>query len=286
MSASPGAPARRPAVTRRAAVLGSPIAHSLSPLLHRTAYEQLGLEGWSYEACEVDESRLADFLDDLGPEWVGLGLTMPLKAAVLPLLDATSATVDAAGAANTVLFRDGARVGENTDVPGLRAALSAAGVTAVERATVLGGGATARSAVAALSSVASTVSAYVRDPARRAALESTAARTGVALELRPWAQASEALDAPLVVATTPAGATDALVPGVPASAAVLFDVLYSPWPTPLAAAWSARGGTVVGGLDLLVHGAALQVVLMTGLPVDPAELVPPMRAAGERALRG
>jgi len=184
-----------------------------------------------------------------------------------------------------VLLREGRRVGVNTDVPGMVAALAAREVAGVERAVVLGGGATARSAVVALSSVTRSVRAYVRDPARHAGLQSAAAGAGVELEIAPWARAAEGLDAPLVVSTTPAGATDPLVPAVPRQVGALFEVLYDPWPTPLAAAWVARQALVVDGLDLLVHQAVLQVALMTGVEADPADLAPVMRAAGERALR-
>jgi shikimate dehydrogenase len=128
------------------------------------------------------------------------------------------------------------------------------------------------------------VVAYVRDPRRSPGLELAAERSGVDLVVRPWTRATEALSAPLVVATTPSGATDHLTAAVADRPGVLFDVLYDPWPTPIAAAWAARGGPVVDGLELLVHQAALQVVLMTGTAVAAAGLVTPMRAAGERAL--
>jgi shikimate dehydrogenase len=271
---------------RRAAVLGSPIGHSLSPVLHQAAYEHLGLAGWTYEAYDVDEAGLAGFLAGLDPSWAGLSLTMPLKAAVLPLLDAASPMVETVGAANTVLLRDGLRVGENTDVPGMAAALAAHGVGPVDRAVVLGGGATARSALAALSMLTDSVLAYVRDPARHQSLQSVAAATGVDLQIQPWARAGEGLGAPLVVSTTPAGATDGLVARVPLTVGTLFEVLYDPWPSPLAAAWQARRAPVVDGLDLLVHQAVLQVLLMTGTEAGPDDLVRVLRAAGERALRG
>jgi shikimate dehydrogenase len=274
------------APVRRAAVLGSPIGHSLSPVLHRAAYAHLGLSGWTYEAHEVDEAGLAAFLAALDPSWAGLSLTMPLKAAVLPLLDAASPMVETVGGANTVLIRDGRRVGENTDVPGMAAALAARGVGPVEDAVVLGGGATARAALAALSTLTDTVRAYVRDPARHEGMLAVAAATGVQLRLEPWARAADGLAAPLVVSTTPAGATDGLVSRVPLSVGTLFEVLYDPWPTPLAAAWLARRAVVVDGLDLLVHQAVLQVLLMTGSEAAPDELAAVLRRAGEDALRG
>ncbi|MGB8652666.1 MAG: shikimate dehydrogenase, partial [Mycobacteriales bacterium] len=134
----------------RAAVLGSPIGHSLSPVLHRAAYAALGLQDWTYDAIEVLPEGLASFLDGLGPEWAGLSLTMPLKQAVLPLLTSASELVGITGAANTVVLRDGERVGHNTDVEGMVAALREAGVASCDRAAVIGAGATAASALAAL----------------------------------------------------------------------------------------------------------------------------------------
>jgi hypothetical protein len=104
-------------------VLGRPIAHSLSPSLHRAAYAALGLD-WRYDAVDVGEPELPGFLDALGSEWAGLSLTMPLKTAVLPLLDEVSALARDVAAANTVLLRDGRRHGDNTDVPGIVAALA------------------------------------------------------------------------------------------------------------------------------------------------------------------
>jgi shikimate dehydrogenase len=275
---------------RRAAVLGSPISHSLSPVLHRAAYAALGLTGWDYVAHEVTEPQLPGFLRALGAEWAGLSLTMPLKAAVLPLLDGASPVVEVVGAANTVLLRDGRRLGDNTDVPGMVAALTAGGERPLEvpYAAVLGGGATARSALAALAAVTGDVRAYVRTTARATELTATAEAVGLRLTVRPWADAAEALGAPLVVNTTPAGAADALVTRAPTAVGTLFEVLYEPWPTPLAAAWSARGGQVVDGLELLVQQAVLQVGLMTGADVEgagPAGLTAAMRSAGEGELR-
>ncbi|WP_411573669.1 shikimate dehydrogenase [Streptomyces fradiae] len=273
----------REAEARRAAVLGSPIAHSLSPVLHRAAYAELGLTGWTYDRFEVDEARLPGFLAGLDAGWAGLSLTMPLKRAVIPLLDEISDTARSVEAVNTVVLTgDGRRVGDNTDIPGLIAALRERGVEKVEEAAVLGAGATASSALAALARVCSgPVTAYVRSAARADEMRGWGERLGVDVRTADWSDAARALTAPLVVATTPAGATDELARSVPEAPGTLFDVLYDPWPTPLAATWAARGGAVLGGLDLLVHQAVLQVELMTGR--SPAPLAA-MRAAGEAAL--
>ncbi|MFJ3698015.1 shikimate dehydrogenase [Streptomyces sp. NPDC090052] len=271
------------AEARRAAVLGSPIAHSLSPVLHRAAYRELGLGDWSYDRFEVDEAALPAFVDGLGASWAGLSLTMPLKRAVIPLLDEVTATAASVEAVNTVVFTaDGRRVGDNTDIPGMIAAMRERGVEKVESAAVLGAGATASSALAALSLICTgPVTAYVRSAARAQEMRGWGERLGVDVRTADWAEAAGAFDAPLVIATTPAGTTDALAAAVPDAPGTLFDVLYEPWPTPLATAWQSRGGAVVGGLDLLVHQAVLQVEQMTGR--SPAPLAA-MREAGERAL--
>ncbi|MEU4968066.1 shikimate dehydrogenase [Streptomyces smyrnaeus] len=272
---------------RRAAVLGSPVAHSLSPVLHRAAYAQLGLDGWTYDRYEVDEKGLPGFLAGLGERegpagrWAGLSLTMPLKRAVIPLLDEISGTAASVEAVNTVVFtEDGRRTGDNTDIPGMIAALEERGIHTVESATVLGAGATASSALAALARICEgEVTAYVRSEERGREMRGWGERLGITVRTADWTRAAEGLRAPLVISTTPAGATDGLAQAVPASGGTLFDVLYDPWPTALAHSWN---GAVIGGLDLLVHQAVLQVELMTGH--RPAPLAA-MRAAGEAELR-
>ncbi|MEV5817486.1 shikimate dehydrogenase [Streptomyces mutabilis] len=270
---------------RRAAVLGSPIAHSLSPVLHRAAHAELGLEGWTYDRFDIDEAALPGFFAELGPEWAGLSLTMPLKRAVIPLLDEISETAASVDAVNTVVLTgDGRKTGDNTDIPGMVAALREHGIEKTETAAILGAGATASSALAALARICTgEIAVYVRSEARAAEMRGWAERLDADVRIADWADAEEALRAPLVVATTPAGTTDALAAAVPEMPATLFDVLYDPWPTTLAARWSAHGGAVVGGLDLLLHQAVLQVEQMTGR--SPAPLAA-MRAAGERALAG
>ncbi|MEU1800725.1 shikimate dehydrogenase [Streptomyces sp. NPDC019937] len=272
---------------RKAAVLGSPVSHSLSPALHNAAYRKLGLDDWHYGTVELDEAALPGFFERLGgpydPGWAGFSVTMPLKRAVIPLLDRVSDTAASVEAVNTVVLTDdGRRLGDNSDIPGMVAALAERGVQRVERAAVLGAGATASSALAALARVCDgEVTAYVRSDARAAEMRQWGERLGVPVRTADWGDAAAAFDAPLVIATTPAGTTDALAASVPEHPGTLFDVLYDPWPTALAGAWSARGGAVVSGLDLLVHQAVPQVEQMTGRA--PAPLAA-MREAGEAAL--
>ncbi|WP_405814995.1 shikimate dehydrogenase [Streptomyces sp. NBC_01390] len=268
---------------RRAAVLGSPIAHSLSPVLHRAAYAELGLTDWTYDRFEVDEGGLPGFLGELGPEWAGLSLTMPLKRAVIPWLDEISETAASVEAVNTVVFgADGRCVGDNTDIPGIVGALREHGIEQVDSAAILGAGATASSALAALARICTgEVVVYVRSEARATEMRQWGERLDIEVRTADWADAVRALHAPLVIATTPAGTTDALSGAVPERPTTLFDVLYHPWPTDLAARWSAHGGAVVSGLDLLVHQAVLQVEQMTGVAHGPLGA---MRRAGEKAL--
>ena len=268
----------------RAAVLGAPIAHSLSPVLHRAAYQALGLAGWSYDAIECDAARLPAVLADCGPQWAGLSLTMPLKRAVLPLLDETSPLAREVGAANTVVFSGGRRHGHNTDVPGMIAALAEAGVTGAAPAVlILGAGATACSAVAAARGLgAAQVTVAVRDPGRAQDLLAAATRLGVAVTLTGFGTPQDG--APdVLISTVPAGAADIYAERIAHGELVprhLLDVVYHPWPTALAQAARQAGTSVAGGFALLLHQAADQVTLMTGKPAPLAA----MRTAGAAAL--
>ena len=267
----------------RAAVLGSPIAHSLSPALHTAAYAAAGLDGWTYSVIECDEAGLPGFVASRDGQWAGLSLTMPLKRAVLPLLDRTEPLATEVGGANTVVFVGGERHGYNTDVPGMVTALAEAGVSAPASATILCAGATACATLAALRATGLAAAVvHVRDRARAGDLLAAAARLGVAVELRPFG--SQVRDGDLLISTVPAGAADfyaeRALAGSPAPAAVL-DVVYSPWPTALAQAAARSGVPVIAGFDLLLHQAALQFELMTG--GEPAPLSA-MRAAGHAEL--
>lgn len=267
---------------RRCGVLGSPIAHSLSPVLHRAGYDATGLD-WEYDAHEVAAGGLTAFLDGLDGTWRGLSLTMPLKREALdaPGVRDVSDVARAAGAANTLVRHDdGGWAADNTDVPGMVAALRERTAAPVASATVLGGGATASSALLALAAAGCReVVLAVRNPDRlRETLEVAARCPGLGV-------ATQALGGPVrgdvLVSTVPAAAQTPEVLAACAGVPVVFDVVYDPWPTPLAAAVTADPDRVlVSGLDLLVHQAALQFTVFTGLPAPLAR----MRAAGEAAL--
>jgi shikimate dehydrogenase len=269
---------------RRAAVLGAPVAHSLSPVLHRAAYAALGLDGWAYEAIECDAAGLPGLLDSLGPGWAGLSLTMPLKRAVLPLLDQAGPLVAEVGGANTVIFDRGTRQGFNTDVPGMITALAEAGVTEAPDAVILGAGATACAALAALRGIGAREAAVaVRDPATAGPLLAVARRLGVTARLVPFGEDPGEPGRHLLISTVPAGAADTYAERIAAAAVVpraILDVVYHPWPTPLASAAQRAGVAVASGFGLLLHQAAGQVRLMTGREPPTAA----MREAGLAAL--
>jgi shikimate dehydrogenase len=268
----------------KAAVLGSPVGHSLSPVLHVAAYRALGLDDWCYTAIECDEAGLPMLIESLGTDWAGLSLTMPLKRAVLPLLDHADPLAVAAGGANTVVFRPEGRHGYNTDVQGIVDALAEAGVTVPGSVTILGAGATACSALAALPELgAGGADVLVRDPARANGLLATAERLDLRIRLRSFAAPEDGPAPGLLISTVPAGVADGYAARMAASGqapAAVLDVVYSPWPTVLAKAASAAGAMVAGGFAMLLHQAAAQVELMTG-KAAPLEA---MRAAGEAAL--
>lgn len=274
----------------RAAVLGCPITHSKSPALHRAAYQAAGQRGWRYDAIELTQPELPGFVAGLDDTWLGLSLTMPLKEAGLALADDADDVARATGAVNTLVLPGTGRRGDgridgiagyNTDVDGIVAAVRHAMSGAIERVAILGAGATARSAAVAASRLgAQSVEVYARRPDAADEVAQVAGRFGCATLTSQWSKAAAGLDADLVISTVPRGVADdwaALVSGRARGA--LLDVVYDPWPTPLAASWQATEGTgaVVAGLAMLLWQAAEQVRLMTGLHPDVAAMA---RAVG------
>ncbi len=249
------------AVPRRLAVLGSPIAHSKSPALHSAAYQVLGLD-WEYSAVDVADGGLGAFVDGLDASWRGLSLTMPLKREVLPLLGERTALVDLVGAANTVLIENGMRRGFNTDVAGIVGAFSGAGVATLDDVEILGAGATAASVLAAVSQLgASRALVFARTLDKAQTLLPVAQALGLDLAIRPFEVMDRSLTTPSAVISTLPGRTpiDMAFPEDTLASAILLDVAYDPWPTELAARWIGAGGTVVSGLEMLLHQAIAQV---------------------------
>lgn len=295
---------------RRAAVLGKPVAHSLSPVIHGAGYAAAGLAGWSYTAIECDEPDLAELVAGLGPQWAGLSLTMPLKRVALSVADTVDPLAAALGAANTLVRRPDGWYATNTDAPGMLDALRRAGVGASAtagagtaagvgtaagggtaaagvgtaaagsiRMAVLGGGGTARAALGAAAGLGASVTLYARRQAAIDELRPVAEAVGVALTGADWSRAGECVAADVIVSTVPKGAADHLVDAAWRAGTVCFDVIYDPWPTPLAAAAARAGAGVVSGLDLLLAQAIGQFELYTGLPAPVAAMRQALAAA-------
>ncbi|HEY3736820.1 MAG TPA: shikimate dehydrogenase [Jatrophihabitans sp.] len=263
---------------RHCAVLGKPIAHSLSPVLHNAAYAALGLD-WSYGAIECDEDDLRAVLA-ARRDWAGFSCTMPLKRAILDIADEVRPVAAAVGAGNTLLpGEDGGWIADNTDVAGIVASLAEHAVRP-DSATILGAGGTAQAVVAALVVAgAQRVTLLVRDVERTAEIRATAQALGVYLEVEPLAANSPAFLADLIISTLPAGAADAYADQAWTSGQAVLDVVYGDRPTRLAAVAAESGATVVSGALMLLHQAATQVELMTGLQAPVAQMRVALAAA-------
>ncbi|MTK03053.1 shikimate dehydrogenase [Micromonospora sp. CP22] len=274
------------ASVRRAAVLGKPIAHSLSPVIHNAGYAAAGLDGWSYTRIECAAAELPALVARLGPEWAGLSVTMPGKEAALAVAAEVSPVAAAVGAANTLVRRaDGSWFADNTDVTGMVEVLTEAGVRAGATVTVLGAGGTARAALAAAARLrAAEVRVVARRPAAIAELAPVAAVLGVPMVAAPWpvpgSEPSPLADTDVLISTVPKGAVDELADSVPWRAGtVVFDAIYDPWPTPLAASAEAAGCRIVSGLDLLLAQAIGQFEQFTGVPAPRSAMAAALAAA-------
>lgn len=300
----------------RAAVIGWPVAHSLSPVLHRAAYRGLGLEDWTYGTMPVEPSQLEGILTEVSSPaereavWAGLSVTMPHKRALLPMLDVVDPLAAVVGVVNTVVAqRSGTGpallTGFNTDVAGIVGALREAAWTTARttgapdrsRAVVLGSGATACSALAALAEIGATdIVVAARRHAGPGRAATAAHRMDLDVSLLTWRPGEAASDgtvvealtqADLIVSTLPAGAADALGPSLASALergegrarGVMLDVVYAPWPTPLASTWTAAGGRSVPGRLMLLHQAVPQVALMTGRTPPVAAMREALEAA-------
>lgn len=257
------------------------MAHSLSPVLHNAGYRTLGLTSWTYAAHELTEPELAGWVAGLDGSWRGLSLTMPLKEVAFSVATTVTETARVTGAVNTLVRRhDGGWDAHNTDVRGIEAALAA--IDHGGDATLLGGGATARSAVIALGALGvERIRLAVRGDARPETLR-LAVHAGIAVEVVPLSSWGTGHHGGLVVSTLPPAAaeTAAVALGHKKRSGTLMDVVYADWPTPLARAAAAVGMEVVSGLDMLVYQAAEQFRLFTGEQAP----VQAMYAAGRQAL--
>lgn len=258
---------------RKAAVLGSPVAHSRSPQLHLAAYRALGLDDWTYQRIECAAHELPALVAGFGPEWVGVSVTMPGKFAALEFAGERTERAELVGSANTLVRTETGWRADNTDVDGVSGALGRR--SGLRRAVVLGSGGTAPAAVVALAGLGVkhlAVAARSRDKAAR--LLELGSRLGLETtfcdvsdpDLRDVAAGADVL-----VSTIPADAAAGLADRL-ARVPLLLDAIYDPWPTPLAQAVSASGGEVISGLQMLLHQAFSQVEQFTGRPAPRQQM--------------
>lgn len=265
----------------RAAVLGSPISHSLSPILHRTAYEKLGVHG-QYQAIDITKEKLKEFIAGLDETWTGLSLTMPLKEEILSIADEVDELALRINSANTLVRSSGGWKALSTDVNGFTQALIAHGVTDFKKVIILGSGATARAAVASCDAPHRTIKIIHRTPERETAMRRVATQAN--LEFAAWG--SDLTETDLLINATPAGVADGYSKKLNGAVyGVYFEALYKPWPTKFLAKWRALNGFGIDGLDLLVHQGIDQVELMTGKSVQRAILAPVLRMACLAAMK-
>jgi len=251
----------------RGAVLGSPIAHSLSPLLHQTAFKALGISG-EYAAIEVKGGGLQKFLEDRGDEFDYLSLTMPLKEEVLELQSSNKVDVkvDELGrriqSINTLVKTGDGWSATSTDGSGFVKSLANAGYERFENVLVLGAGGTARAVAGALDDIATSVDVMRRSVRRSPAI--AACFRNIECEFLDWDDSTDLSVYDLVVNTTPSGAADLVADNLSRNIkGLLFDVLYKPWPTLLARRWSDSGGKTISGLEFLLYQGIDQLSLVT-----------------------
>lgn len=267
----------------RGAVLGSPISHSLSPVLHRTAYEKLGVYG-QYQAINMIPANLKDFISSLDESWTGLSLTMPLKEEILSIADEVDELAIRINSANTLIRSSRGWRALSTDVNGFVQTLLANDVTDFNSVVILGSGATARAAAAACDAPNRTIRIIHRSAEREPGMRKAAPQSN--MEFASWG--ADLMPADLLINATPAGVADSYSERLALNGDVhgtYFEALYNPWPTKLLAKWRALKGFGIDGLDLLVHQGIDQVELMTGMKVQRAILAPVLRTACLAAMK-
>jgi shikimate dehydrogenase len=245
----------------KAAVLGFPIAHSLSPVLHAKAFDLLGIAG-SYEAIEVASGGLAEFIESQGANYDYLSLTMPLKEEVLVIAESSGIEIDELAlqiqSVNTLIRNGSGWSATSTDGSGFVKALANAGYDHFNSVLILGAGGTARAVAGALDEISDSVAIMGRSVRRNIGI--AACFRNLEPDFIAWDDQIDLRNFDLVVNTTPSGAADLVAENIPSKVeGLLFDVLYKPWPTLIARRWSDSGGKVISGLELLLYQGIDQI---------------------------
>lgn len=279
-------------MSKRYAVLGSPISHSKSPAIHLAAYRVLGND-WEYGRAEVLRGGLRKFIDELDTPWDGFSVTMPLKEDATRFADTLDASAQLTGATNTLAKDEfGKWNGFNTDVFGIVSALRQSNVEQAKCVAILGSGATAISAAVALSLHSPGAKLYIvaRNHHTAKKLAKFAKEQGLAPKLtKNLAKATKR--AQIAISALPAHALDDQAEALAAKkvwspGGVLFDVAYNPWPSKLATTWLAKQRPVISGIEMLIWQAVAQVrIFRTGDPYvelpNEIAVVEAMRIAAE-----
>ena len=267
----------------RGAVIGSPVEHSLSPLLHREAFAFLGIDG-QYDRREVHLESLNNFFQSNSQDFDYLSITMPLKEEALTLPVVVDPIATHVQSANTLYRRGEEWHLTSTDGSGFISALRHEGFTEFNRILVLGAGGTARAVVGALDGVAQEIVVLGRTSTRREVLESSVQRSS--FEYQRWSDSPAFSQYDLVVNTTPAGAADLLADSLlPGDCKLFFDVIYKPWPTVLGARWEDSGGKVINGIELLLYQGIQQLGLALDRSLNESELASHLRPILKKAIR-
>ncbi|NDF57123.1 MAG: shikimate dehydrogenase [Actinobacteria bacterium] len=260
------------------AVAGSPISHSLSPLLHTTAYELLGVQA-TFSTKELTDLDFGEFyFKAKASGYRGLALTMPLKEISIGFVDRVDPVAKQISSINTIIFESTGSIGLSTDLMAFKSLLKP---YFGKRIGILGAGGTARAAIGALKGTGSEVTVLTRSMTRHDQLH--AAAVDLELSFLDWHNFEEIQDRDLIISTTPAGATDGL--SVISSKADFFEVIYHPWPTELAKRYQNLGKSVIGGLSLLVEQALFQIKYFSQKDFDFDQMRQTLLKVGYESIR-
>ena len=253
-----------------AAVLGSPISHSLSPRLHMSAYKHLNISG-KYGSFDVPAGSLGEFLSDKTKDWTGFSLTMPLKEEVLSVAEVIDPLVKRIQSGNTLIRQGNSWSLHSTDVLGFQNAWYKENSSKPKTVLIVGSGATARAAAAAFDDAKTSISVLHRNSEREASMHGSV--NTATMKFLPWQFTNGFYESDLVINTTPKAVLDSFAHELSHKPnGTFFDVIYNPWPTQFASAWTNAGSPVISGLDLLIAQGIEQIRLFTGIDIDREEL--------------